>query len=78
MNWVCFFNFGYAPGRIGFVFSVVAILVAPCYGAVYVRPPLMHEPACFVRKMFVFWVVDCCKCLCGIGLRICGKLIIAK
>ncbi len=38
------------------------------------RPPLMGEAACFVRKMFVFGVVEKCKLLLGRGLKKFGFL----
>ena len=33
----------------------------------------MDEAACFMRKMFVFGVGDCCKWLWGMGLKNFGK-----
>ena len=50
------------------------ISVSPCARAVYVRPPLMDEGACLVRKMFIFGVVEKCKLLWGMGLENFGFL----
>jgi hypothetical protein len=34
----------------------------------------MHQPAGLVRKIFVFWVGDCCKWFWGVGLRNFGEM----
>ena len=36
-------------------------MVAPCDGVVYAAVPLMHEAACFMRKLCIFGVAGDCK-----------------
>ena len=49
------------------------IVVAPSDGAVYVCPPLICEPACFMRKISVFGVAGNCKFFWGMELKNFGK-----
>ena len=42
------------------------------------RPPLMGEVACLVRKIFVFGVGGFCKCFWGMGLKNFGKFRYSK
>ena len=54
-------------------FFIVGFLVwaVMCCPGLFIgaAPPLMHEAACFVRKIFVFWVEGCCKCCLGKVLK---------
>ena len=45
------------------------IVVAPSDGAVYMCPPLICEPACFMRKFGVSEVTVGCKCFWSMGLK---------
>ncbi len=44
----------------GWLLALFCIFMSPCGRVVYVRPPLMHEAACLVRKKGGFM-------LCGIA-----------
>jgi hypothetical protein len=55
---------------IGFVFSFwLAALWFLCRGRVYAVPPLMHEDACFVRKMFGLGLFRRMQVLLGAGIK---------
>ena len=54
------------------------VLGCPVFRFSLMFPPLMGEAACFVRKMFVFWVEEFCKLLWGRGLGNFGFLYHSK